>query len=112
MDIKFWAGTKHFGTLRRTRHFDNQSLIVTGPENDETSANNKVKELETEIETLKAKLAASKAGDSELNSGGQNHNVDLDPASFPTQDIEVFPKAVETGIILLMVHIKIKKKEL
>ena len=67
-----------------------------------------MKELETEIEALKAKLAASKTGDSELNSGGQNqNNVDLDPASFPTQDIEVdLPKAVETGIILSIVHIK------
>ena len=67
-----------------------------------------MKELETEIEALKAKLAASKTGDSELNSGGQNqNNVDLDSASFPTQDIEVdLPKAVETGIILSIVHIK------
>ena len=66
-----------------------------------------MKELETEIEALKAKLAASKTVDSELNSGGQNqNNVDLDPASFPTQDIEVdLPKAVETGIILSIVHI-------
>ena len=83
-------------------------LIITGSENDETSANNKVKELETEIEALKAKLAASKTGDSELNSSGQNqNNVDLDSASFPTQDIEVdLPKNVETGIILSIVHIK------
>ena len=67
-----------------------------------------MKELETEIEALKAKLAASKTGDSELNSGGRNqNNVDLDSASFPTQDIEVdLPKAVETGIILSIVHIK------
>ena len=67
-----------------------------------------MKELETEIEALKAKLAASKTGDSELNSSGQNqNNVDLDSASFPTQDIEVdLPKAVETGIILLIVHKK------
>ena len=84
------------------------NMIVTGSETDETSANNKVKELETEIEALKAKLAASKTGDSELNSSGQNQsNVDMDPASFPTQDIEVFPKAVETGIILSIVHMKI-----
>ena len=67
-----------------------------------------MKELETEIEALKAKLAASKTGDSELNSSGQNqNNVDLDSASFQTQDIEVdLPKAVETGIILSIVHIK------
>ena len=67
-----------------------------------------MKELETEIRALKGKLAASKTGDSELNSGGQNqNNVDLDPASFPTQDIEVdLPKTVETGIILWVVQIK------
>ena len=67
-----------------------------------------MKELETEIEALKAKLAASKPGDSELNSGGQNqNNVDLDSASFPNQDIEVdLPKAVETGILLSIVDNK------
>ena len=67
-----------------------------------------MKELETEIEALKAKLAASKTGDSELNSSGQNqNNEDLDSASFPTQDIEVdLPKAVETGILLSIVDNK------
>jgi hypothetical protein len=67
-----------------------------------------VKQLETEIEALKVKLAASKTGESELNSGGQNqNNVDLDPASFPNQDIEVdLPKAVETGILLSIVDNK------
>lgn len=67
-----------------------------------------MKQLETEIEALKVKLAASKTGESELNSGGQNqNNVDLDPASFPNQDIEVdLPKAVETGILLSIVDNK------
>ena len=53
---------------------------------DDKTTDDKMKQLETEIQTLKAKLESKT--NSELNSGQQN-NVDIYNPSFTSQDIEV-----------------------